>query len=237
MFSRDSRALLRHKLKSHDLCGPRTLGAAVAFLCLVLGCVPCADAVPADPPSWSTASALLTSGFAIADFDGDTRPDIATVEIGRNSASESCYWIAFRLSSGPGQTLGITGPTGGIRIASRDVNGDDFPDVVVTTAWTNQPVAVLLNDGRGNFTASKPSEFRGAFSTSQGSLGSTTYEINDTFAVLLSRELLGEGGQRHEVSVFQAPARLPVPQPSAGWLFYAVDSFHHRAPPLRTPAF
>src|ERR1700719_852762 len=78
--------------------------------------------------------------FAIADYDGDSRPDLASVQVGQSGSRDTRYWIAFELSGGSGQTLGITAPTGGLQITSRDVNGDSFPDVVVTAAWTNKPI-------------------------------------------------------------------------------------------------
>jgi hypothetical protein len=47
--------------------------------------------------------------------------------------------------------LAVSGPIGGLQIASQDVNGDSFLDLIVSTELANEPVAVLLNDGRGNF--------------------------------------------------------------------------------------
>ena len=106
-----------------------------------------------DSPSISSTAAY----FAIADFDGDNRPDLVTVHTGQGNSSSTRYWIGFQLSSGLGQTIGVSAPSGGLQIVSRDVNGDSFLDVVVTTAWTNRPVAVLLNDGHGMFTRLAPS--------------------------------------------------------------------------------
>ncbi len=39
------------------------------------------------------------------------------------------------MSAGTRQFIGLTAPVGGIQIASRDVNGDSSPDLVVTTPW------------------------------------------------------------------------------------------------------
>jgi len=146
----------------------RAVRLALALLCFV-GSAGSAHGGSTDPKSWPPTSTQVTSQFAIADFDGDSRPDLATVQAGVSSSWDTHYWIAFQLSSGPRQTLGITAPNGGLHITSRDVNGDDFLDVVVTTAWTNRPVAVLLNDGQGKFRASSPSAFPGAFTPSEKS--------------------------------------------------------------------
>jgi len=133
------------------------------------------------------AAAQAFAHFAIADFDGDNHPDLATVNVGQSSARNTRYWIAFHLSGRSSQTVGITAPAGGLQIISQDVNGDSFPDVIVTTAWTNKPVAILLNDGLGNFRSSSPSEFQNAFTTSETSWTLAADEIRDATALLLVR--------------------------------------------------
>ncbi len=112
-----------------------------------------------------------------------------------------------------------------------DVNGDSFLDVVITTAWTNQPVAVLLNDGQGNFRATSPSAFPGAFTTSEESWASTAAEIKDATAVLLSRYPTGNcsGGSR-----FSSPRNvtgLLILRTSRNLPYRPVVSFLGRAPP------
>lgn len=123
--------------------------------------------------------------FAIADFDGDHRPDLASVDFARRGPQN--YSVNFRLTSGPHQSLDIAAPEGGLQLRAQDVNGDSFPDVVVTTFWTDRPVAVLLNDGRGNFTRLEPSTFPGAFGTSENSLASDDGTKADVAAALSSR--------------------------------------------------
>jgi hypothetical protein len=173
----------------------------------------------------------VTSQFAIADFDGDNRPDLATVQAGQSSALVTQYCIAFQLSSGPRQTLGITALAGGLQITSRDVNGDDFLDVIVTTAWTNRPVAVLLNDGQGNFSASSPSAFPAAFSTFGKSLVSATDEVKDATAVLLSRHPTGNCPEARRFSSPRKVTGLLVLRVFGNLPYRPVVSFLGRAPP------
>ena len=97
--------------------------------------------------------------FAIADFDGDRKPDVATVQVVRQAATESYYFIRLELSAGEASAIGITGPQGGLRLEARDVNGDDATDLIVTTAMDSRFVAVLLNDGHGRFTLAKAGAF------------------------------------------------------------------------------
>ena len=91
------------------------------------------------------------ANFAIADFDGDQLPDVVTVETGPSEAARTRYWIQFTFGRGRRASVAVSGPAGGLQIASQDVNGDSFLDVIVSTALANEPVAVLLNDGAGNF--------------------------------------------------------------------------------------
>jgi hypothetical protein len=184
-----------------------------------------ASALPAQEPTH----------FAIADFDGDNRPDLASVHIGQSSVRGTRYWIAFDLSSGTRQTVGITAPTGGLQITSRDVNGDSFPDVIVTTAWTNKPVAILLNDGFGNFTTSNPSEFRSAFTDSETSWTLAVDEIRDVAAaLLLSRCVPGDCRTEGRYSLSRGLTRLLTARSNSASLLASVLPFLGRAPPCQS---
>jgi len=125
--------------------------------------------------------------FAIEDFDGDSRPDVAIVSEGRSGSADDHYRIRFQLSSGGSQNIDLTAPVGGLDISSRDVNGDDSLDVVITTAATNRPVAVLLNDGAGKFTASDPSAFPEAFRKSSNFWRALTEELPEASPALYAR--------------------------------------------------
>jgi len=97
--------------------------------------------------------------FAIADFDGDRKPDLATIQVVQEAALNSFYSIRLQLSAGEESAIGIIGPQGGLELVARDVNGDDATDLVVTTSMDSHFVAVLLNDGHGKFTLAKAGAF------------------------------------------------------------------------------
>ncbi len=199
--------------------------AAFCWLLAITGRMAAARALPAQ----------VTTHFAIADFDGDNLPDLASVHVGQGSSRSTRYWIAFHLSGGSGHTVGITAPTGGLQITSRDVNGDSFPDVIVTTAWTNKPVAILLNDGFGNFTASNPSEFQSAFTASETSWTFAADEIRDaTAALLLSRCVPGDCRTGSRSSLLRGLTRLLAARSASVSLLPSVLLFIARAPPCRS---
>jgi hypothetical protein len=95
--------------------------------------------------------------FAIADFDGDHRPDIASFEMGRSGSRD--HWVELELTATGWQAIRFVAPEGGFVIEARDVNADDAVDLVVASAQFQQPVAVFLNDGRGHFSQAEPSRF------------------------------------------------------------------------------
>lgn len=156
-------------------------GLVCRFLCLsIFAGLVLASAFGADLQSTSPSPAGTGLPFAFADLDGDRRPDLAAVQVGRSDASLTDYWIQLQLSAAGRQTILVVAPTGGLQIAVRDVNGDNALDLVLTTTWLGQPVAILLNDGHGGFSRVDPTAFPGAFSESKTCWGSSTYEAPDS---------------------------------------------------------
>src|SRR5260370_34043041 len=85
----------------------------VAFLlsCALIGFAPAGKPVP-PPENSSGSSGPAVSQFAITDFDGDNRPDLASVRLGQSSSQNARYCIDFQLTSGAPQTIVLTAPTG-----------------------------------------------------------------------------------------------------------------------------
>lgn len=136
------------------------------------------------PSSVASIGAVRTGlPFAVADFDGDLRPDLASVQSGVNQSGSTNYSIQLRLSAAGRQSIQLVAPTGGLFIEARDVNGDNAVDLVLTTAWFRQPVAIYLNDGHGGFSRASPNAFPGAFSGSKTNWTSTETFAADTVGV------------------------------------------------------
>jgi hypothetical protein len=140
-------------------------------------------AAAADVPSAHASSLRPNLSFSIADFDGDSKPDVASVQTGKSDLALTDYWIQLQLSAAVRQTFQIVAPMGGLQIVARDLNGDHALDLVLTTTWLRQPVAILLNDGHGTFSRVDPHDFPEAFNESKTSWGSTTEQAIDAVGV------------------------------------------------------
>ena len=80
---------------------PGDITVASVFFYMLVGFTATGRAANTNPQNVPASPAYTPSQFAIADFDGDNRPDLATVEPGRSNSTNTCYWIAFQLSGGP----------------------------------------------------------------------------------------------------------------------------------------
>ncbi|MGA8678704.1 MAG: VCBS repeat-containing protein [Candidatus Acidiferrales bacterium] len=159
-----------------------------AFAVLLLSLLVALTAGSASAQS-NRRSTAPTSGhpglpFAIADFDGDHLPDVATVEGGYTAASVADYSIRFSLSGSGSLSIPLIAPAGGLSVEARDVNGDDAPDLIVATMWQRQPVAVFLNDGHGSFSRVETSKFESSFDSSSSPIASAPGQQPDGVASL-----------------------------------------------------
>ena len=113
----------------------------------------------------------------------------------------------------------------------RDVNGDNALDLVVTTAWLNRPVAVLVNDGHGNFAVSDPGSFPAALGGSEAVWKDLAVTCPDLAAVAVSGTLLGDAAA-HPSEATLPKARRQIPRaPLGGLRPVSVSAALGRAPP------
>ena len=126
-----------------------------AFL-LGNACLAASGLVPTTSPL--SLQSLNHVGWAVADFDGDSRPDMAVTKMEAQGAGY-VYWLEFDLSTrragdsaqqAPGVPLAASSMFG-LHLTPRDVDGDQNLDIVVTIGFERQPVAVWINDGQGGF--------------------------------------------------------------------------------------
>jgi hypothetical protein len=169
--------------------------------------------------------------FAIADFDGDQRPDLAAIEGGIGSEATS-YLIELHLSARGLQSIRLVAPAGGLLIEARDVNGDHAVDLVVATAWFRQPVAIFLNDGHGGFSRTEPSAFPKAFDPDDSSWGSGVCHRADA----VGAQSQSRSGTCSEMTVFSGvrPSRDWTSSSTWDFVFNTFQaSSAGRAPPSR----
>jgi hypothetical protein len=98
-------------------------------------------------PQQAYGVGLISIGIAVADFNGDGFPDLATASNQNNTAS-----VLLGKGDGtfqPQQTYATgTQPYG---VATGDFNGDGFADLAVTNSGAPGTVSVLLGKGDGTF--------------------------------------------------------------------------------------
>ena len=172
--------------------------------------------------------------FAIADFDEDQSPDLASVHSESHSSSLASYDVRLHLSEAGQQSIHLVGPSGGLRIATRDVNGNDIPDLIVSSAWRGEPLAVLVNDGRGTFSLADPSSFPGVSGGSGKTLNGKLPQQTDTVATPQKSPIGDFSGSKY--LLHQSPATGSIPRANFATLSsLLLESFSGRAPP--TPSW
>ncbi|MGB7186982.1 MAG: VCBS repeat-containing protein [Candidatus Acidiferrales bacterium] len=235
MFEISRKSGLRTNLKDNHraLCSLLLCISLLWLFCLVGGSAAKAAEIP-DRPVISVGPGPR---FAIADFDGDKRPDLASIRAGANSSGLTEYWIQLQLSTTGRQSFRLVAPAGGLWIEARDVNGDHTVDLVLSTAWFNQPIAILLNDGHGSFSRVEPSAFPGAFDESTENLGSSSSKWAIDVVGVPPESRTGIGPEARGLPHGRSPAGSILPTYSEFLVSPFLISHAGRSPPLEVPQF
>ncbi len=175
--------------------GPQLLAALVCLVWLGVGATFHHSNGASKRPSaamvqWHPAGAQ----FVIADLDGDRKPDLALVEMGSPRSAKTNYSIRLQFSAGAESAIGINAPFGGLRVAARDVNGDDNIDLIVTSNLDARVIAILLNDGHGNFSVAAPGAYPELENESQALLNRPAGPVADQTTLVSLRSSFSEEG-------------------------------------------
>src|SRR5689334_10007571 len=98
-------------------------------------------------------------GSVIADLDGDRQADVATSRTTRRGGSAYLHDITFHFSGSEDRVITVQTILKAERMTLRDLDGDADCDLVLESV-TREPLAVLLNDGNGEFHEGDLAEFR-----------------------------------------------------------------------------
>jgi hypothetical protein len=146
-----------------------------------------------DPTQGTYPVIDFPNSVAVADVDGDGKPDLVTTNIFDNS-------VSLLRGNGDGtfrsqQRIGVGISPESLAVA--DVNGDGIPDLVTANLYDNT-TSVLLGDGKGNFTPTSSASGVGARNTPVlANLDSDALPdavVLDRFGNILFRQGLTVGG-------------------------------------------
>lgn len=107
-------------------------------------------------PAWARTSTLR-----VADFDGDGRPDCATLRLQDRIDGPYRYRVNIALSGGPESSFQFSSAQArfGLQVAAVDVDGDRDLDLVIRSAFDFRLIAVWINDGHGAFTEGRLTDY------------------------------------------------------------------------------
>jgi hypothetical protein len=200
----------------------KRLSALLQFgtVCLVWIGLAAIPQFSADKPSQQvlndTARAQRRGGrFVFADLDGDQKPDLASVEMQSQSPEATDYSIHLQFSHGSESAIGVRAPFGGLRLAARDVNGDDNLDLILTSNLDASFVEVLLNDGHGNFSVAPPDILKAQSETDLGLRRPAGPQVGEAILALVRsslEEALATKSDDHPVLSSAAGPQAGVPK-------------------------
>ncbi len=124
-----------------------------------------ADSLDFLPPVTYSSGGLYSFSVAVADLNGDHKPDLVVTNRCTDPACDSDGSVAVLLGNGDGTfQAAVIYDAGGLEtqsVAVADVNGDGKPDILVANA--SDTVGVLLGNGDGTFQPAVTYDSGGAF--------------------------------------------------------------------------
>jgi hypothetical protein len=101
------------------------------------------------------------SGWALADFDGDSQIDVATASAGHRDARGYAHEVSVNLKGVQSSFL-FRSRDAKVQLRARDMDGDHDRDIVIFETPSMEPVGIWLNDGSGHFQEGDLADFQAA---------------------------------------------------------------------------
>ncbi len=144
---------------------------------------------------------------AVADFNGDGKPDLAIANSGSGTVSVLLGDGTGYFATAPGQRI-MTGG-GPVSVTAGDFNGDGKADLAVANQ-SDGTVSVLLGDGAGGFTAASGSPFTVGSQPSSVAVGDFNRDLKPDLAVANQ----GSDSVTVLLNGIQTPPPTPTPTPA-----------------------
>lgn len=147
-------------MASHPLAGSRRIVLLLCALAALSASCLASETRPTSVSQLLNISTVWDQGAAIADLDGDGRPDLAIVREAGSNPKGFQYRVELHLTTRVRPSFfSVSAEKGGLRIVPRDVDGDRDLDLVITGSWSRAPVGVWVNDSHGEFTQGDPGAY------------------------------------------------------------------------------
>ena len=183
------------------------------------------------PSAAAQRSVLSLTPWIAADFDGDHTADLVRAGSFRPDGSGFIQEISLSFSAWESRAVSVRLPSLAYNLIARDVDGDSDRDLIVE-ALTREPLAVLLNDGDGQFHEAPLGDFSELFfHRESSSWEAAARRLPSTFARDVSRN---DASIAHSPAIFASliPAGLAENPGSRGSSAILLDP-STRAPPAR----
>jgi hypothetical protein len=149
-------------------------------------------------PPYSPAS----SGWVLADLNGDQSIDLATARTGSHDANGYTQEVRITLGAFRQTSFHFLSLSATVELSSLDVDGDQDGDLVVFEPLSSQPIGVWLNDGSGSFHEGRLADFRKLWSEQPGSAWRVSSQPLASFAISEER-----------TQSVAPPAEITAPEP------------------------
>ena len=124
-----------------------------------------------------------SSGWVLADLNGDQNVDLATARSGGHDANGYAQEVRITLGAFRQTSFHFLSPGATVELSTRDVDGDDDGDLIVFEPLSSQPIGVWLNDGAGSFHEGRLADFQKLWSTQPGPAWRASFHHPALFAI------------------------------------------------------